>query len=171
MSERPAAEGDSAPRRFRDALAQVARASKGKSAEVMSSVGVYPGQNFLLDELWREDNLPLGELARRIGIEVPTLTRMSQRMEGAGLLVRASDPHDRRLVRIALTTRGWQLRDTLPVKLDAVAAAGLRGMSEEEVEQLIGLLRRAAKSMAAPPEEDPGETQVGAAPSGAAPAN
>jgi MarR family transcriptional regulator, organic hydroperoxide resistance regulator len=165
VSEGAAPDGGSAPRRLRDALAQVARASKSRSAEAMSSVGVYPGQNFLLDELWREDNVPLGELARRIGVEVPTLTRMSQRMESAGLLVRTSDPHDRRLVRIALTDRGWKLRDTLPARLDRVAATGLRGLSDSEAEQLISLLQRVARGM----NEATDDEAVGASPNGEAP--
>jgi DNA-binding MarR family transcriptional regulator len=155
VSERLAS--DDTPRRFRDALAQVARASKSQSAEVMSRAGIYTGQNFLLDELWREDNLPLGELARRIGVEVPTLTRMSQRMEAAGILIRSSDPHDRRLVRIGLTERGWRLRETLPAMLDQVAASGLHGMTAEECEQLISLLHRVATSMARPERAEPTE--------------
>jgi DNA-binding MarR family transcriptional regulator len=98
------------------------------SADAMRSLGVHVGQNFLLEELWRQDSLTTGDLARRIGVEVPTITRMSQRMETAGLVTRVRDETDRRVIRIALTKQGQALRDQLPTLLDDIARQALRGL-------------------------------------------
>src|SRR5579884_3193817 len=46
-----------------------------------------------------------GEIARRLGLATPTVTRAATRMEAAGLLRREPHPSDRRLVRLLLTER------------------------------------------------------------------
>ena len=107
-------------RRFRDVLAQVSKGVKSGSADVMRELGVHLGQNFLLEELWKEDRLTLGELARRMRVEVPTVTRMTKRMETAGLLTRVTDDRDRRMVRIALTDAGMALHDRLAIESPSI---------------------------------------------------
>jgi MarR family transcriptional regulator, organic hydroperoxide resistance regulator len=134
-------------RRFRDVLARVAREIKGASAAEMRLLGVHVGQNFLLDELWKEDDLTLGELARRMGVEVPTVTRMTKRMQSAGLLTRTTDAHDRRMMRITLTDRGQNLREKLPGVLDDVARRALRDLTPDQRDQLITLLDQVADAM------------------------
>jgi DNA-binding MarR family transcriptional regulator len=134
-------------REFRDVLAQVSRTFKSASADAMRRLGVHIGQNFLLDELWRQDRLTAGELARRIGVEQPTITRMSQRMETAGLVTRVRDEHDRRVVRIALTEQGQALREQLPAMLDDVARQALHGLTNAQRTQLIDLLNHVAGNM------------------------
>ncbi len=63
------------------------------------------GQQFILRLLWAEDGLAPGEIAKRLGIATPTVTRAATRMEAAGLLRREPHPGDRRLVRLVLTDR------------------------------------------------------------------
>jgi DNA-binding MarR family transcriptional regulator len=116
----------------------------------MRRLGVHVGQNFLLEALWEEDGLTLGELARRMHVEVPTATRMTKRMEATGLLDRTTDANDRRVVRIALTERGRALREELPGLLDGIALHALRDLTPAERDQLITLLGRVADAMAAP---------------------
>lgn len=137
-------------RRFRDVLAQVSKGVKSGSADVMRELGVHLGQNFLLEELWKEDRLTLGELARRMRVEVPTVTRMTKRMETAGLLTRVTDDRDRRMVRIALTDAGMALHDRLPAVLDDVARHALHGLTYEQREALIQLLTQVAENVTGP---------------------
>jgi DNA-binding MarR family transcriptional regulator len=137
-------------RQFRDVLARVSRGIKGASADGMRRLGVHIGQNFLLEELWKEDGLTLGELARRMGVEVPTVTRMTKRMQSAGLLARTTDPRDRRLIRITLTDQGQALREELPAVLNDVARRALRDLTPDQRDQLIKLLGHVADNMAEP---------------------
>lgn len=141
-------------RQFRDVLARVSRGIKGASADGMRRLGVHVGQNFLLEELWKEDGLTLGELARRMGVEVPTVTRMTKRMESVGLLARTTDPHDRRLMRITLTDQGQALREDLPALLDDVAGRALRGLTPDQRDQLIKLLGHIADNIIDSPSQD-----------------
>lgn len=129
---------------FADALARVARAVKSAAGEAMRALGVHAGQNFVLDELWREDGLTPGELARRIGVDVSTVTRTAQRMEAAGLVARAPDQGDARLIRVFLSERGRALRGELPPVLATVYAQALKELTPDQRATLIALLRQVA---------------------------
>jgi MarR family transcriptional regulator, organic hydroperoxide resistance regulator len=133
-------------REFGETLARVSRAVKADAGDAMRGLGLHPGQNFILDELWREDALTPGELARRIGIEVPTVTRTTQRMASAGLVERVPDDADARLVRVRLTARGRALRRELPPLLERVYRDALAPLSTDERRLLVDLLRRVAVS-------------------------
>ena len=129
---------------FGDALARVSRRVKGAAGEALREVGVHAGQNFLLEELARDDRLTPGELGRRIGVDVSTITRMAQRMESAGLVERVADPGDARLVRVALTAEGRAVADRLPALLAEVYERSLADLTADERRTLVGLLRRLA---------------------------
>lgn len=127
---------------FGDALARVSRAVKGAAGEALRELGVHAGQNFLLDELRREDELTPGALARRIGVDVSTITRTAQRMEAAGLVRRVPDRADARLVRVALTDEGRAVAERLPAVLGAVYERMLAPLDAEDRAALVALLRR-----------------------------
>jgi MarR family transcriptional regulator, organic hydroperoxide resistance regulator len=122
----------------------LAKAFKGVNAELgrrLEPHGVHPGQDYVLDELWHQDGQPVGVLAGRIGIEVPTLVRTLTRMEAAGLLRREADPADGRRAIVRLTERGRKLEEVVPPILAEVTERATAGMSEAEAEQLLRLLR------------------------------
>jgi MarR family transcriptional regulator, organic hydroperoxide resistance regulator len=78
--------------------------------DAMSEHGVRVGQHIVLRELWEEDGLTPGEVARRIGVTTPTVVNTATRMEEAGLIIRKPDPADARLVRLHLTPGGLAAR-------------------------------------------------------------
>lgn len=92
-----------------DLLALFTRAAKLLREQVdsaMAAHGVRVGQHIVLAQLWDEDGLTPGQIARRIGIAVPTVVNTATRMQESGLVVRRSDPSDARLVRLHLTPAG-----------------------------------------------------------------
>ncbi|MBU0554492.1 MAG: MarR family transcriptional regulator [Alphaproteobacteria bacterium] len=70
------------------------------------------------------------QIAKRIGIEGPTLTRTLDMLEADGLVERLPDPTDRRNKLMRLTPNGFQV---LAQMLDITA--GLRGQLLEDVPQ------------------------------------
>src|SRR5580704_13654024 len=86
MSEDPAAA-------FQPAFWSAKRVLARASATAFARHGVHEGQQYLLRTLWDEDGLAPGEVARRLGLATPTVTRAAARMEAAGLLRRV--PHER----------------------------------------------------------------------------
>lgn len=102
--------------------------------------GVHGGQEYMLEQLWREDGLSVGELAERIGIEVPTVVRTVKRMEAAGLLQRRPDPGDRRRALIVLTDRGRELERVVPDLLAELDRRATATLSEDERAELLRML-------------------------------
>jgi DNA-binding MarR family transcriptional regulator len=53
----------------------------------------------------------MGEIAKRAGISMPTVTGTVNRLVEAGILARERDPNDRRSVRVHLTRKGKDMRE------------------------------------------------------------
>src|SRR3712207_9018120 len=88
------------------ALAKVCRAHRGDVGELLAEVGLHVGQEMVLIELWEQDGLRGGELADRLGVEPPTITKMLRRLEGCGLVDRRQDSEDARSFLVYLTREG-----------------------------------------------------------------
>jgi DNA-binding MarR family transcriptional regulator len=102
--------------------------------------GVRAGQQFILECLWATDGQTPGELAKRLDLATPTVTRAATRMEAAGLLRREAHPHDARLVRLCLTERGRKLEKTLEQERYRLTGRALEGLSAMQRDQLVQLL-------------------------------
>ena len=102
--------------------------------------GVHEGQQFILRCLWAEDGLAPGEIAKRLGIATPTVTRAATRMAAAGLLRREPHPNDRRLVRLMLTDRGRALEKVIAAETDRLTDRALATFSPAERTALIHAL-------------------------------
>lgn len=125
------------------------RATKAYLDCKLLTYGVHAGQQFILECLWREDGLTPGELAARIGVETPTVTRAAQRMEAAGLVKRVPDLEDARLVRVHLTARGQELQQILPAVIQNASEEALAGLTAEEYSELVRLLRQVYENLQA----------------------
>src|SRR5215470_15434847 len=132
---------------FLAVLTSVSRAVKAHLESRLQAHGVHAGQQFILESLWREDGQTPGELAQRIGVETPTVTRAAQRMEAAGLVRRVPDTEDARLVRVYLTERGREVQEFLPTLLRAATDDVLAGLTQEERAELVRLLKRVQQNL------------------------
>ena len=141
MSEQP---GDEFQTAFWNAKRTLAEASEN----AYRRHGVHAGQQFILLELWREDGQTPGGLARRLGLATPTVTKMTSRMEAAGLLERGPHPSDRRLVRIHLTERGRVLQEVMTEEMQQVTERALGSLGPEDRARLVGLLVQVHRNLA-----------------------
>jgi DNA-binding MarR family transcriptional regulator len=73
---------------------------------------VRPSYGSVLVPLFEEDNLRIGEIARRSRLSKQTMTTMVRLAERDGLVVREQDPVDARAVRVRLSERA---REFVPV--------------------------------------------------------
>jgi MarR family transcriptional regulator for hemolysin len=89
-----------------------------------------------------EGELSQAELVRRLMIEPPTLVRLLDRMEDAGLIRRDGDPRDRRRRIVRLTDEAGPLWEKIASTLKQVRRLAGRGLSADEHEQLKRLLRK-----------------------------
>ena len=111
--------------------------------------GVHAGQQFILRLLWREDGLTPGRIARSLDLATPTVTKMTTRMEAAGLVERRPHPSDRRLVRIALTDRGRALEDVIGAEMQGVTERALHSLTPDERALLLRFLGEVRRNLVA----------------------
>jgi len=75
-------------------------------------------------------------IAKRIGIEGPTLTRMLDTLEAEGLVVRRADPNDRRTKLIELTPDGKRALAEITEVAHAFRASVLKDLSDAELDMV-----------------------------------
>ncbi len=114
------------------ALAKVCKAHRGNVGELLAEVGLHVGQEMFLIELWEQDGLRGGELAERLGVEPPTVTKMLRRLERCGLVERRQDPKDARSFRVYLTDEGRSLEEAVVRCWERAEEETLAGMSVGE---------------------------------------
>ena len=141
--------GDTEPADFQTAFWAAKHALAHASATAFAAHGVHEGQQFVLRTLWREDGLSLGEVARRLGLATPTITRAATRMEGAGLLRREPHPGDRRMVRLRLTDRGRALEKVIDAEMDQLTDRALASLTPAERAALIATLEVVRRNLQA----------------------
>ena len=123
-------------------LAKICRAHRSNVGGLLAEVGLHVGQEMVLIELWREDGLRGGELAERLGVEPPTVTKMLRRLERCGLVIRRRDPEDARSFRAYLTDEGRSLEEPVARCWARVEEKTLAGMSAGERRNLHRLLTK-----------------------------
>lgn len=112
----------------------------------------YP-QYLVLLALWEGQPQSVGELARRLALDPPTLTPLLKRLAAAGLVTRHRDPADERIVRIRTTAAADGLRERLAALQSQVACA--TGLAPAEFAVLRASLHRLTQTMAAGRDTDP----------------
>jgi DNA-binding MarR family transcriptional regulator len=117
------------------------------SATAFSRHGVHNGQQYVLQCLWADDGLTPGEVARRLGLATPTVTRATTRMEAAGLLRREPHERDRRLVRLPLTERGRALESVIGEEMEQLSERALASLDHSERAALVRSLKSVRRSL------------------------
>jgi DNA-binding MarR family transcriptional regulator len=84
--------------------------------------------------------LRVGELARRLGLEVSTVTRLVDRLEHSGLAERRPDASDRRSVAVALTAAGRAAAERMRARRAAFMAEVLEVLDPSERRELVALM-------------------------------
>lgn len=135
------------PADFQTAFWSAKHALAHASATAFARHGVHEGQQYVLRCLWREDGLSPGEVARRLGLATPTVTRATIRMETAGLLRREPHPADRRMVRLLLTDRGHALEKVIDAEMRQLTERALASFSAIEREALTSALDQIRRNL------------------------
>lgn len=88
--------------------------------------------------------LTMNELARQQGCAVSSASALADRLVSEGLVERVQDPADRRVVRLTATAKGDALCTRFGAVKRDVTMETMRALSVEELETLVGLLRKVA---------------------------
>ena len=121
-------------------------AAKSMARLARDGLGAYnvtPVQYAVMRSLLEKDSQTGAEISAKLLIDSATLTGVIDRLERIGLIARTSDPHDRRVNRLALTNAG---RDLMPA-LDAVIAA-VNAEADRRMGRSAAMLRTVLKRLA-----------------------
>jgi DNA-binding MarR family transcriptional regulator len=135
VTTHPASNGDELASRLRFAIARLARLLRQQDQS-----GFGPTLVAALATIERHGPITLGELAGREQVAPPTITKVAEKLEAAGLVTRTTDVADRRVNRVALTAKGTKQLAVYRTRRTEWLASRLRNLSPAEHEQLIAAL-------------------------------
>ena len=113
------------------------RVATGEQAE---QHGIQLRDYIVLSALDKTPNLTQVELGKALGLDRTTLMSQLDRLERTGLVVRRSDPRDRRTRIPEITEAGNALRAKVASACDSVEAAALNSFSQEQVQNFRRML-------------------------------
>ncbi|PNH83917.1 MarR family winged helix-turn-helix transcriptional regulator [Arthrobacter sp. AFG20] len=87
-----------------------------------------------------EDGVRVGEIARNLGVRVPSATEQVIKLERAGLARREADPDDSRAVRVVLTAQGRDAVESANRRRNAVMAGILESLTDDDRRALAAAL-------------------------------
>ncbi|BCW08379.1 MarR family transcriptional regulator [Arthrobacter sp. NtRootA1] len=87
-----------------------------------------------------DGGLRVGDIAKNLGIKVPSATEQIIKLERAGLVTRQADPDDSRAVQVVITKAGTAAVESANQRRNAMVAGMLQELSTAEIEQLAAAL-------------------------------
>jgi DNA-binding MarR family transcriptional regulator len=122
------------------AIFRIARKHRVVVGNLLRPIGLYPGQELLLMQLWERDARSQADLVDALGIDHSTVTKMLQRMAAAGLVERRASSVDRRVVVVSLTARGRRVRvevERIWQDMERLTVGHLGGMQRADLLRLL----------------------------------
>jgi DNA-binding MarR family transcriptional regulator len=92
------------------ALAVAARSVIALYRPLLEPMGLTHPQYLVMLALWEREPLRVSELSGLLQLDPGTLSPLLKRLEAAGYVVRARNPHDERSLAVSLTAEGRALR-------------------------------------------------------------
>ncbi|MEV2240612.1 MarR family transcriptional regulator [Micromonospora sp. NPDC049891] len=130
------------------ALVKVAKLYRSAQADVLSALALHPGQDVLLWMLGQEpDGMTVSEIAARLGVEQPTVTRSLSRLHQGGWFVREAVPGDRRATRVQLTRKGRAVIPEIEAAWRTLAETATAGMADDQRATLVHLLEKVRENL------------------------
>jgi len=113
---------------------------RGATGDVAERHGLALRDYIVLSALDKSPGLTQGELGKSLGLDKTTLMSQLDRLERRGLVVRHTDPRDRRLRIPVITDDGEAARATVAAACAAVEASVLNSFGEDQVQALRRML-------------------------------
>ena len=112
-------------------------------------IEINPAQGRILFVLWREDGIPIRELAKRTSLGKSTLTSMLDRLEQAGHIVRERSETDRRVILVRRTEKDRAAQAAYERVSVAMTEVYYRSLSGTEIERFERVLERILDNLTA----------------------
>lgn len=123
-------------------LQSAARATRTVLAARLLAHGFYAGQDQIMLALNHEDGQTPGQLATRIGVRPPTITKTINRLQAQGFLEKRASEADGRQAHIFLSDSGRETIRAIEKSVRKTEKLALRGLDKKEQKMLARLLLR-----------------------------
>lgn len=149
-AEAESAKGKAIPKSVGWALTVLARLHRGELGERLAALGLFPGQEQLLQALHEHETMTMGALSDLLRVRPPTASKAVARLSAQGLVARVDgDSHDGRLVRVRLTREGRARASEIASLWQETEQRLLAGFDGRDRKKLRKMLRRAAENFTA----------------------
>jgi DNA-binding MarR family transcriptional regulator len=110
-------------------------------------IDINHAQGKIIFALWKNDQIPITELARETALSKSTLTTMLERLEKSGHLIRKHSETDKRETIVCLTQKSSILRTDYLKVSDEMSALYYKGFSANEIFQFESFLKKILKNL------------------------
>lgn len=128
-------------------IIQLCRAHRARAGELLAEFDLHPGQERVLFLLWDADGLTLSQLAERLGVQAPTVTKMITRMGASGYLERRPAPKDSRVTQVFLSEQGRGVKKAVEKSYARLEQETGARLSTEERKTLLELLAKVVPNL------------------------
>ena len=139
-------------------LLHAARLHRARSAQLLTELGLFPGQEQVLTLLAAENGRTMGDLAAELRVRPPTASKTVARLAAQGLVERRTVDGDGRAVCVGLTDEGRRRAEAVGHvwgELEREAADGIDGKDRKRLRKLLRKLgRNVGAKIGATPAED-----------------
>ncbi|MBX9453386.1 MAG: MarR family transcriptional regulator [Mesorhizobium sp.] len=123
-------------------LHSAARLSRTALAARLLSHGFYAGQDQIMIALDREDGQTPGQLAVKLGVRPPTVTKTINRLQTQGYVEKRASETDARQANVFLTEEGRGAIRAIEKAVRKTEKQALKGLDKKEQKALVKLLGR-----------------------------
>ena len=102
------------------ALVQAARLHRSRTGDKLSDLGLFAGQEQVLQALAMSGPTTMGDLATILRVRPPTASKTISRLSALKLVERHTEPGDARIVRVKLTKEGKRKAEAINALWDEV---------------------------------------------------
>ncbi|GAA4988700.1 hypothetical protein GCM10023205_69620 [Yinghuangia aomiensis] len=120
---------------------------RARISALLAPLGLHPGQEAVLLELARSGPMIQARLSRALGVEPPSVTLMTRKLEASGYLRRTPAPSDKRAGVVELTERGAALTEQVKELWRTLAEETVAGLPAGTAAGLPGLLTTLARNV------------------------
>jgi DNA-binding MarR family transcriptional regulator len=129
-------------------LQSAARLSRTVLAAKLNGSGFYAGQDQIMLTLNHQDGQSPSELAARLGVRPPTITKTINRLQAQGVLEKRASQDDARQTHIFLTESGRETIRAIEKSVKKTEKQALRGLDKKDQKSLAKYLAKIEANLA-----------------------
>ncbi|MFI6704712.1 MarR family winged helix-turn-helix transcriptional regulator [Streptomyces sp. NPDC050509] len=137
------------------AIFRVARLHRMLAGQLLRRVGLHPGQELVMMQLWDLGPQRQADLVRLLGSDAATITRTVKRLENAGFVRRRPSETDKRATIIEPTAASLALRKEVEQIWAELEEGVVGGLGAGEQDAMIRVLDRIEESLSLVAERRP----------------